>query len=73
MNEYCMFKGELINAAPFLQTYVGSPHYVINVKGADQAIFKIVVNSASVGLPPAPPLPLAPYLPAVAPSPKPRH
>lgn len=47
MNEYCMFKGKLINAAPYLPTYVGSPHYVINVQGSDGAIFKIVVNSAS--------------------------
>ncbi|WP_341312219.1 YukJ family protein [Paraburkholderia sp. IMGN_8] len=47
MNEYCMFKGKLINAAPFVSTYVGSPHYVINVQGSDEAIFKIVVNSAS--------------------------
>lgn len=47
MNEYCMFKGKLINAAPFLPAYVGSPHYVINVQGSDEAIFKIVVNSAS--------------------------
>jgi uncharacterized protein YukJ len=42
-----MFKGKLINAAPFVSTYVGSPHYVINVQGSDQAVFKIVVNSAS--------------------------
>lgn len=47
MNEYCMFKGTLVNAAPFKPDYVGSPHYVINVKGADDSIFKIVVNSAS--------------------------
>nr|WKF61741.1 hypothetical protein HUO10_006273 [Paraburkholderia busanensis] len=50
MNEYCMFKGELINAAPYLPTYHGSPHYVINVadtRKADGSVFKIVVNSAS--------------------------
>lgn len=47
MNQYCMFKGTLQNAAPFKPQYVGSPHYVINVKGSDDAIFKIVVNSAS--------------------------
>lgn len=47
MNEYCMFKGELVNAAPYLPTYTGSPHYVINVSKADKSIFKIVVNSAS--------------------------
>ncbi len=47
MNEYCMFKGTLQNAAPFEPQYPGSPHYVINVKGDDDAIFKIVVNSAS--------------------------
>lgn len=47
MNEYCMFKGTLLNAAPFLSKYVGSPHYVIRVQGADDAVFKIVVNSAS--------------------------
>ncbi|MHA6889740.1 DUF2278 family protein [Ralstonia pseudosolanacearum] len=47
MNQYCMFKGTLQNAAPFEPQYVGSPHYVINVKGSDDAIFKIVVNSAS--------------------------
>jgi uncharacterized protein YukJ len=47
MNEYCMFKGTLVNAAPFRSDYVGSPHYVINVNGAEDEIFKIVVNSAS--------------------------
>jgi uncharacterized protein YukJ len=47
MNEYCMFKGVLVNAAPFRPTYAGSPHYVINVKDATGKIFKIVVNSAS--------------------------
>lgn len=47
MNTYCMFKGTLINAAPFLSTYVAYPHYVINVQSAAESIFKIVVNSAS--------------------------
>lgn len=47
MNQYCMFKGKLQNAAPFKPQYPGSPHYVINVKGSDDTIFKIVVNSAS--------------------------
>ena len=47
MNEYCMFKGKLQNAAPFKPTYVGSPHYVINVGDTNGKTFKIVVNSAS--------------------------
>jgi uncharacterized protein YukJ len=47
MNEYCMFKGKLVNAAPFQPEYVGSPHYVMNVEGPDEKIFTIVFNSAS--------------------------
>jgi uncharacterized protein YukJ len=47
MNKYCMFKGKLHNAAPFKADYAGSPHYVINLTGADDTVFKIVVNSAS--------------------------
>ena len=47
MNKYCLFKGELVNAAPFRPTYNGSPHYVINVRGLQGEIFKYVVNAAS--------------------------
>ena len=48
MNEYCMFKGILVNAAPFKpEEYHGSPHYVVTVRGADGNLFKIVINSAS--------------------------
>jgi uncharacterized protein YukJ len=47
MNEYCMFKGKLLRAAPFKDSYVGSPHYVITVSGSDNKPFNIVVNSAS--------------------------
>jgi len=46
-NEYCMFKGVVVNAAPFKPEYPGSPHYVITVKGAGGKEFKIVINSAS--------------------------
>jgi len=46
-NEYCMFKGKLDAAAPFFDTYIGNPHYVITVIGCDQKPFNIVVNSAS--------------------------
>ena len=46
-NEYCMFKGRLINAAPFQPVYPGSPHYVMSVNGPDGSGFKIVFNSAS--------------------------
>jgi uncharacterized protein YukJ len=47
MNTYCMFKGKLVNAAPYLPSYGGNPHYVINVQSAADEIFKVVVNSAS--------------------------
>jgi uncharacterized protein YukJ len=47
MNRYCMFKGTVVNAAPFKPNYVGSPHYVVNVKAGDGNLFKIVINSAS--------------------------
>jgi uncharacterized protein YukJ len=47
MNEYCMFKGTLLRAAPFKDSYRGSPHYVITVAGDDGKPFNIVVNSAS--------------------------
>ncbi|SMG50435.1 DUF2278 family protein [Paraburkholderia susongensis] len=47
MNEYCMFKGTLLRAAPFKDTYIGSPHYVITVSGNDNKPFNLVVNSAS--------------------------
>ncbi|MGF6505969.1 DUF2278 family protein [Paraburkholderia sp. 32] len=47
MNEYCMFKGKLLRAAPFKDSYIGSPHYVITVTGNDNTPFNIVVNSAS--------------------------
>src|SRR5262249_49632337 len=47
MNEYCMFKGRLLRAAPFKDSYPGSPHYVITVAGNDDKPFNIVVNSAS--------------------------
>jgi uncharacterized protein YukJ len=47
MNKYCLFKGELVNAAPFRPAYKGSPHYVINVRGLQGEIFKYVVNAAS--------------------------
>lgn len=47
MNKYCMFKGSLVNAAPFKSEYVGNPHYVIRVADAYGNIFKIVVNAAS--------------------------
>jgi uncharacterized protein YukJ len=47
MNEYCLYKGTLVNGAPYQQSYGGSPHYVINLKAGDDAIFKLVVNAAS--------------------------
>lgn len=47
MNEYCMFKGVVVNAAPFKPEYKGSPHYVINLKQSNGGVFKIVINSAS--------------------------
>ncbi|WP_233834652.1 DUF2278 family protein [Paraburkholderia sp. ZP32-5] len=47
MNEYCMFKGKLLRAAPFKDSYVGSPHYVITICAADNVPFNLVVNSAS--------------------------
>jgi uncharacterized protein YukJ len=47
MNKYCLFKGELVDAAPFKSSYHGSPHYVIRVTGAQGEIFKYVVNAAS--------------------------
>lgn len=46
-NEYCMFKGTLQAAAPFKDTYIGSPHYVITVVGQNAKPFNIVVNAAS--------------------------
>jgi uncharacterized protein YukJ len=46
-NEYCMFKGVVVNAAPFKPEYPGSPHYVVTVKDAGGKQFKIVINSAS--------------------------
>jgi len=47
MNKYCMFKGILVNAAPFKPEYPGSPHYVVTLKGDDDKQFKVVINSAS--------------------------
>jgi len=47
MNKYCMFKGILVNAAPFKPQYQGSPHYVATLKGDDDKQFKVVINSAS--------------------------
>jgi uncharacterized protein YukJ len=47
MNNYCMFKGSLLRAAPFEDRYIGSPHYVITVQADDGKPFNIVVNSAS--------------------------
>ena len=47
MNNYCMFKGSLVNAAPFLARYGGKPHYVITVAAPGRETFKIVVNAAS--------------------------
>src|ERR1700744_4948774 len=47
MNDYCMFKGKLLRAAPFKDSYVGSPHYVITICAADNVPFNLVVNSAS--------------------------
>jgi uncharacterized protein YukJ len=47
VNEYCMFKGKLQNAAPYKSEYVGSPHYVITLLGGDGKPFTLVVNSAS--------------------------
>src|ERR1700760_1519511 len=46
-NKYCMFKGVLVNAAPFKPEYPGSPHYVVTVKDGGGKEFKIVINSAS--------------------------
>jgi uncharacterized protein YukJ len=46
-NKYCMFKGVLVNAAPFNPEYPGSPHYVVTVKDNAGKPFKIVINSAS--------------------------
>jgi uncharacterized protein YukJ len=46
-NKYCMFKGALVNAAPFKPEYPGSPHYVVTVKDNAGKQFKIVINSAS--------------------------
>ncbi|MCP3713525.1 DUF2278 family protein [Paraburkholderia sp. CNPSo 3274] len=45
MNQYCMIKGTLLRAAPYKDTYIGSPHYVITISAGAQ--FNIVVNSAS--------------------------
>ena len=47
MNQYCMFKGKLVNAAPYLQRYHSNPHYVITVQDAAGTPFSIVVNAAS--------------------------
>jgi len=47
MGDYCMFKGKLLRAAPFDDSYPGSPHYVITVSGDGEKPFNIVVNSAS--------------------------
>ncbi len=47
MNKYCMFKGTLVRAAPFKDIYVGSPHYILTVRGLEDNLFNIVVNSAS--------------------------
>jgi uncharacterized protein YukJ len=47
MDQYCMFKGKLLRAAPYSDSYSGSPHYVITVAGNDAKPFNIVVNSAS--------------------------
>ncbi len=46
-NEYCMFKGTLVNAAPFRPDYGGNPHYVITVQDDNGNPFKFVVNAAS--------------------------
>lgn len=46
-NTYCMYKGKLIAAAPFSDSYIGSPHYVITVSTDKGGTFNIVVNSAS--------------------------
>jgi uncharacterized protein YukJ len=42
-----MFKGTLVRAAPFKDAYVGSPHYVLALRAADDKLFNVVVNSAS--------------------------
>jgi uncharacterized protein YukJ len=47
MNKYCMFKGTVLRAAPFKDSYQGNPHYVITVSAGDGKVFNIVVNSAS--------------------------
>jgi uncharacterized protein YukJ len=46
--DYCMFKGTLIQAAPYKDEYNAKPHYVITVSGGGGGgNFNIVVNSAS--------------------------
>jgi uncharacterized protein YukJ len=47
MNQYCMFKGTLLRAAPYEDRYVGSPHYVLILKNGNDETFKVVINSAS--------------------------
>jgi uncharacterized protein YukJ len=47
MVEYCMFKGTLVQAAPYKDEYHANPHYIITVTGDGQDRFNIVVNSAS--------------------------
>ena len=47
MNTYCMFKGTLVNAAPYLDRYHAKPHYIITLQGEDGHPFTVVVNSAS--------------------------
>ena len=46
-NSYCMYKGKLLMGAPYSDSYIGSPHYVITVSKGDGANFNVVVNSAS--------------------------
>ncbi len=45
-NVYCMFKGVVKVAAPYLD-YPGKPHYIIRTTDAADQDFDIVINSAS--------------------------
>ncbi len=47
MNQYCMFKGQLVAAAPYFDEYHANPHYVITVSSDGTDSFNIVVNSSS--------------------------
>jgi uncharacterized protein YukJ len=45
--EYCLFKGTLVQAAPYKDAYQGNPHYIITLTSDGTDRFNVVVNSAS--------------------------